>query len=102
VDLWSIGCIFGELCRGSVLFSGCDHIDQWTKIVEQLGTPSPSFMRRLQPTVRNYVENRPPLSGYAFDKLFPDALFPTTAASDPRLSGVFQLIFGRSDASLVN
>nr|AAN71303.1 RE11033p [Drosophila melanogaster] len=43
---------------------------------EQLGTPSPSFMQRLQPTVRNYVENRPRYTGYSFDRLFPDGLFP--------------------------
>nr|CDQ00540.1 BMA-JNK-1, isoform e [Brugia malayi] len=36
VDVWSTGCIFGEMIRGSVLFPGNDHIDQWTKIVEQL------------------------------------------------------------------
>jgi c-Jun N-terminal kinase len=33
-------------------------------------------MKRLQPTVRNYVENRPRYTGYTFDKLFPDLLFP--------------------------
>ncbi|KAI1285820.1 Mitogen-activated protein kinase 8 [Halotydeus destructor] len=33
-------------------------------------------MRRLQPTVRNYVENRPRYAGYPFEKLFPDILFP--------------------------
>ena len=75
VDVWSIGCIFGELIRGRVLFPGGDHIDQWTRIIgniimefrkilrgiisEQLGTPDRSFLERLQPTVRNYVENRP-------------------------------------------
>lgn len=26
VDIWSIGCIFGELIRGSVLFPGGDRI----------------------------------------------------------------------------
>jgi len=51
-------------------------IDQWNKIIEQLGTPSPDFMKRLQPTVRNYVENRPKYAGYPFEKLFPDILFP--------------------------
>lgn len=51
-------------------------IDQWNKIIEQLGTPSQEFMKRLQPTVRNYVENRPRYTGYTFDKLFPDLLFP--------------------------
>lgn len=51
-------------------------IDQWNKIIEQLGTPSQDFMKRLQPTVRNYVENRPRYAGYPFEKLFPDVLFP--------------------------
>ncbi len=51
-------------------------IDQWNKIIEQLGTPSQEFMKRLQPTVRNYVENRPRYAGYPFEKLFPDVLFP--------------------------
>ena len=34
------------------MFPGTDHIDQWTKIIELLGTPSTEFMGRLQPTVR--------------------------------------------------
>ncbi|VDP16443.1 unnamed protein product [Soboliphyme baturini] len=85
VDLWSVGCIFGEMIRGSVLFPGNDHIDQWTKIIEQLGTPSPEFIWRLQPTVRNYVRNRTSYAGYSFEKLFPDILFPGNS-SDPRLT----------------
>lgn len=76
VDIWSIGCIFGELVRGRVLFPGSDHIDQWTKVVEQLGTPSRDFLNRLQPTVRGYIENRPRHQGYNFEKLFPDDMFP--------------------------
>uniref|UniRef100_A0A8C9TUG4 Stress-activated protein kinase JNK n=1 Tax=Scleropages formosus TaxID=113540 RepID=A0A8C9TUG4_SCLFO len=76
VDMWSVGCIFGEVIRGTVLFPGTDHIDQWNKVIEQLGTPSPEFMKKLQPTVRNYVENRPKYAGLAFPKLFPDCLFP--------------------------
>lgn len=54
VDIWSVGCIMGEMIRGTVLFPGSDHIDQWNKIIEQLGSPSPEFMRRLQPTVREH------------------------------------------------
>lgn len=76
VDTWSIGCIFGELIRGRVLFPGTDHIDQWSKIVDQLGTPGADFLQRLQPTVRAYVENRPFQQGYQFDSLFPNQLFP--------------------------
>uniref|UniRef100_A0A1Q3FXC2 Stress-activated protein kinase JNK n=1 Tax=Culex tarsalis TaxID=7177 RepID=A0A1Q3FXC2_CULTA len=85
VDIWSVGCIMGEMIRGGVLFPGTDHIDQWNKIIEQLGTPSPSFMTRLQPTVRNYVENRPRYTGYPFDRLFPDVLFPTDSNEHNRL-----------------
>ncbi|MEQ2222032.1 Mitogen-activated protein kinase 10, partial [Ilyodon furcidens] len=76
MDMWSVGCIFGEVIKGTVLFPGTDHIDQWNKVIEQLGTPSPEFMKKLQPTVRNYVENRPKYAGLTFPKLFPDCLFP--------------------------
>lgn len=42
-------------------------------------------MTRLQPTVRNYVENRPRYSGYTFDRLFPDVLFPSDSNEHNRL-----------------
>ncbi|XP_067828732.1 mitogen-activated protein kinase 8 isoform X4 [Heptranchias perlo] len=76
VDLWSVGCIMGEMVRHKILFPGRDYIDQWNKVIEQLGTPASEFMKKLQPTVRTYVENRPKYTGYSFEKLFPDVLFP--------------------------
>ena len=76
VDVWSIGCIFAELLRGRVLFPGTDHIDQWTKIVEIVGSPSPDFTQRLQPTVRTYIENRPRHTARPWNVLFPDNIFP--------------------------
>uniref|UniRef100_A0A8C1IWM0 Stress-activated protein kinase JNK n=1 Tax=Cyprinus carpio TaxID=7962 RepID=A0A8C1IWM0_CYPCA len=76
VDVWSVGCIMAEMVRGSVLFPGTDHIDQWNKVIEQLGTPSQEFMLKLNQSVRTYVENRPRYAGYSFEKLFPDVLFP--------------------------
>lgn len=42
-------------------------------------------MARLQPTVRNYVENRPRYPGYAFERLFPDMLFPSDSSEHSRL-----------------
>uniref|UniRef100_W5K6R4 Stress-activated protein kinase JNK n=1 Tax=Astyanax mexicanus TaxID=7994 RepID=W5K6R4_ASTMX len=51
-------------------------IDQWNKVIEQLGTPSQEFMLKLNHSVRTYVENRPRYAGYSFEKLFPDVLFP--------------------------
>uniref|UniRef100_A0A915PSB4 Stress-activated protein kinase JNK n=1 Tax=Setaria digitata TaxID=48799 RepID=A0A915PSB4_9BILA len=82
VDIWSIGCIFGELIRGRVLFPGTDHIDQWSKIIEQLGTPGRDFMQKLQATVRSYVENRPRHPGLPFEILFSDNIFPKPATNN--------------------
>lgn len=82
VDIWSVGCIMGELVKGVVIFQGTDHIDQWNKVIEQLGTPSPEFMKKLQPTVRNYVENRPKYPGVKFEDLFPDWIFPSESERD--------------------
>lgn len=42
-------------------------------------------MARLQPTVRNYVENRPRFPGYPFERLFPDVLFPSDSSEHNRL-----------------
>uniref|UniRef100_A0A667Y2N8 Stress-activated protein kinase JNK n=2 Tax=Euacanthomorphacea TaxID=123369 RepID=A0A667Y2N8_9TELE len=52
------------------------NIDQWNKVIEQLGTPSQEFLMKLNQSVRTYVENRPRYAGYSFEKLFPDVLFP--------------------------
>ena len=99
VDIWSVGCIFGEMVRGQVLFPGSDHIDQWNKIIETLGSPSVDFINRLQPAVSNYVRyvfpylvlfyikiefcektnffrTRPSFRGMSFNRLFPDGCFP--------------------------
>jgi len=76
VDIWSVGCIFGEMVRGQVLFPGSDHIDQWNKIIETLGSPSNDFIGRLQPAVSNYVKTRPFYRGINFNRLFPDGCFP--------------------------
>lgn len=48
-------------------------------------------MKRLQPTVRNYVENRPRYPGYAFDRLFPDVLFPSDSSEHNKLKGNFYI-----------
>jgi len=87
VDVWSIGCIFGEMIRGSVMFPGTDHIDQWNKITELLGTPPMVFLDKLQPSVKMYCSNRPKHTGFNFKELFPEELFPpgdSTKASQAR------------------
>ncbi|CDQ87892.1 unnamed protein product, partial [Oncorhynchus mykiss] len=82
VDIWSVGCIMGEMVKGSVIFQGTDHIDQWNKVIEVLGTPPMEFMNRLMETVRNYVMNKPQYPGVSFSQLFPDWAFPAETEQD--------------------
>ncbi|XP_041345444.1 cyclin-dependent kinase 20-like, partial [Pyrgilauda ruficollis] len=41
VDLWAVGCIFGELLTLSPLFPGENDIEQLCCVLRALGTPSP-------------------------------------------------------------
>jgi cell division cycle 2-like len=49
VDMWSVGCIFGELLSKSPLLAGKNEVDQLSKIFELCGIPTestwPSFRR---------------------------------------------------------
>jgi len=40
VDVWSIGCIFAEMCNGRPLFAGTSEPDQIDSIFRHLGTPA--------------------------------------------------------------
>lgn len=40
MDMWSVGCIFGELLTQKPLFPGKSEIDQINKVFKDLGTPS--------------------------------------------------------------
>ena len=40
IDVWSIGCILAELCRGEPMAPGASEIDQLFKIFQTLGTPN--------------------------------------------------------------
>lgn len=40
IDMWSVGCIFGELLLMNALFPGKSEVDQLNRIFKDLGTPS--------------------------------------------------------------
>ena len=63
IDVWSVGCIFGELIHMSPLFRGESEQDQLHKIFKLLGTPSekiwPDYKKLpLTQKVRMYLEPR--------------------------------------------
>jgi serine/threonine protein kinase len=39
-DIWSVGCVFAEMLRGTPLFTGASQIEQLFLIFEALGTPT--------------------------------------------------------------
>ncbi|KAL7066061.1 protein kinase domain-containing protein [Cryptosporidium serpentis] len=70
IDLWSIGCVFGELILGKPLFSGETSIDQLVKIIQVLGTPTKEQMIAMNP---HYTEVRfPTLKAKDWKKILPD------------------------------
>ncbi|XP_058125821.1 stress-activated protein kinase JNK-like [Anopheles ziemanni] len=86
VDIWSIGCIMAELITGSVLFPGTDHVDQWMRIVDTLGTPRAEFIARTTPGTQRYINNQPKQEGKPFEVLFPDDAFDGTPTNYPQLT----------------
>jgi len=49
IDLWSIGCVIGELFLGTPLFQGDRSVDQLVEIIKVLGTPSKQEILAMNP-----------------------------------------------------
>ncbi|KAJ3305960.1 Mitogen-activated protein kinase [Kappamyces sp. JEL0829] len=72
IDMWSVGCIFGEMLIGKVLFKGGDYIDQLSKIFEVLGTPQdPTLTQLCSARVLKYLRTWPKRQKANFAVLFP-------------------------------
>ncbi|KAA6381695.1 MAG: putative Protein kinase gsk3 [Streblomastix strix] len=55
IDMWSFGCVLGELLLGHPMFPGETSSDQFVEIVKQIGTPSINDLRAM--AVNNDVIN---------------------------------------------
>jgi len=69
VDLWSAGCVFGEMIIGQPLFTGKDGINQLVEIIKVLGTPSAQELRAMNPNYPEY-DFHPRVSPFPWDKVF--------------------------------
>ncbi|KIH47063.1 kinase domain protein [Ancylostoma duodenale] len=75
VDIWSVGCIFAEMINHRVLFPGLDRVDQWTKIINVMGTPSEDFISKLGSSATVYVRSLPHQTGIPIEQIAPDSSF---------------------------
>lgn len=60
VDVWSVGCIFGELLGRRILFQAQNPVQQLELITELLGTPAVDDMRHACEGARTHMLRRAP------------------------------------------
>ncbi|KAA0185249.1 Protein kinase shaggy [Fasciolopsis buskii] len=67
IDMWSAGCVIGELLLGRPLFPGGSGVDQLVEIIKVLGTPTPEQVLEMNP---QYSEFKfPNVVGCPWEKL---------------------------------
>ncbi|KAH9119502.1 hypothetical protein LEN26_011613 [Aphanomyces euteiches] len=77
IDVWSVGCIFGELLGRRVMFPGKSYVDQLKVIIEVVGTPS-TFSFCDNPSARRFAGRQlltqsPLIAKVAWPDVFPHA-----------------------------
>ncbi|TRY74195.1 hypothetical protein DNTS_004361 [Danionella cerebrum] len=74
IDLWSVGCIFGEMLGRRQMFPGKNYVHQLQLILSVLGTPPESIVDSIgSDRVRSYVRSLPLKSPEPLSALYPQA-----------------------------
>ena len=74
VDMWSVGCIFGELLGRKPLFPGSDHVNQLATILDVLGTPNVERdLHHVPEKARRYIAGLPRAEGKPLRSVYPEA-----------------------------
>ncbi len=77
VDLWSCGCILGEMLGRSLLFPGRNFVDQLTLIFNIVGSPAPYEVEHIRnPSALKFLESVKGKRRKDFPKLFSSASLP--------------------------
>ncbi|XP_028791445.1 glycogen synthase kinase-3 homolog MsK-3 [Neltuma alba] len=68
IDIWSAGCVLGEMLLGQPLFPGESGVDQLVEIIKVLGTPTREEIKCMNP---NYTEFKfPQIKAHPWHKIF--------------------------------
>lgn len=76
VDVWSVGCILGEILGRRALFPGKNHIDMVCRVAQVLGTPSDdelSWLPKASDAYRFLRKVCPKSEGVQLSTLYPQA-----------------------------
>ncbi|KAF4106920.1 hypothetical protein G5714_012910 [Onychostoma macrolepis] len=74
IDLWSVGCIFGEMLGRRQMFPGKNYVHQLQLILSVLGTPPESIVSSIgSDRVRSYVRSLPSKAAEPLAALYPQA-----------------------------
>ncbi|KAG8961318.1 hypothetical protein FRC03_005533 [Tulasnella sp. 419] len=74
IDVWSIGCILGELLGGKPVFKGKDYVDQLNLILKTLGTPEEKTIKKVgSEKAQAYIRSLPFKKKVPFETMFPNA-----------------------------
>ncbi|XP_057450000.1 mitogen-activated protein kinase homolog MMK2-like isoform X1 [Lotus japonicus] len=72
IDVWSVGCIFGEIMTREPLFPGKDYVHQLRLIIELIGSPDDASIGFLRSeNSRRYVRQLPQCRKQNFSARFP-------------------------------
>jgi len=74
VDLWSVGCILGELLGGKPMFPGTSTMNQLDRIIELTGRPSAEDIEAVNsPFAATMLESLPDAQPRSLASMFPNA-----------------------------
>jgi mitogen-activated protein kinase 15 len=74
VDMWSIGCILGELLGGKPMFPGTSTMNQLDRIIEVTGRPSAEDIEAIRsPFAATMLESLPPSNPRSLADMYPNA-----------------------------
>eukprot|EP00928_Gymnodinium_smaydae_P082075 TRINITY_DN654_c0_g2_i1.p1 TRINITY_DN654_c0_g2~~TRINITY_DN654_c0_g2_i1.p1 ORF type:complete len:510 (+),score=129.97 TRINITY_DN654_c0_g2_i1:127-1656(+) len=74
VDIWSVGCILGELVSGKPIFPGTSTMNQLDRVMEVTGRPSPTDVEAIKsPFAATMLESLPLSRSRPLAEMFPSA-----------------------------